>query len=215
MIPSIKNNIAVILAFSLPILLVIGIALSAYWPSFLSTDYDFVYATCDRGVASYYEGHYPYNCVNYLNSRYEVENGKLTIIEVQPPPKEALVVDRPYVILTSRLFRHDSLKNQGREITLAEAQTLKLNELITSPDGVSVESAYDRGVNFFPFFDGSPRSGYYLTKGSKKQKLNLVNEDERNYYDRDNFKFIGWVIPPRLNLDNKHEQRRTFANFNS
>ncbi|MBI4136167.1 MAG: hypothetical protein HY481_01250 [Candidatus Vogelbacteria bacterium] len=195
--PFLKNNIAVILAFALPILLVIGIALSAYWPSFLSIDYDFVYATCDREADSYY---FPYNCANYLNNRYKVENGKLIAVEVPPllPPKS----DRPendeylgHISMTpvTRLFRHDSQKNEGREITLAEAQTLKLNGLITSPDGVSVENAYDRGVDFFPFFGGSSQYGYYLTKGNKRQKLNLVGDDDQYYYGRDNFKFIGWI----------------------
>ncbi len=173
--PFIKNNIAVIIAFLLPILLVIGIALSAYWPSFLSTDYDFVYATCDNR-----RDYYSDSCVNSLSRLYKVENEKLITVDVPPP--------------TTRLFLHNSKNNEGREITLAEAQTLKLNSLITSPDGVSVENAYGHNVEFFPFFGGSSRSGYYLTKGSRRQKLNLVGEDERYYSGRDNFKFIGWVI---------------------
>ncbi|MBI2097961.1 MAG: hypothetical protein HYT46_03455 [Candidatus Vogelbacteria bacterium] len=184
--PFIKNNIAVILAFTIPILLVIGIALSVYWPSFLSTDYDFVYATCDNNGVNRYGNSftYPRDCNSYLNRLYKVENGKLTA---------QLSADESYV---THLFLHDSQKNEGREIALAEAQALKLNGLITSPDGVSVENVYGRDVDFFPFFGGSSRSGYYLTKGNKRQKLNLVGEDERNYYYRDNFKFIGWVIPP-------------------
>jgi|SRR3989338_9771998 len=183
----IKNNIAVILAFALPILLVIGIAISAYWPSFLSTEYDFVYARCDDNnwVDRYRDTlPYPRDCNSYLNAIYKVENGKLAVQEVK------FVGIGSY---SNRLFLHDSQKNEGREITLAEAKALDLNGLITSPDGVSVENAYDRGPEFFPFFDGSSRYGYYLTKGSRKQRLNLVGEDERNYY-QDNFKFIGWVV---------------------
>jgi len=191
--PTIKKNFVVILAFALPVLLVIGIALSVYWPfSFAKTEYDFVYATCDNG-----RDYYPYNCASFLNSLYQVENGKLVVADVSPPKREYLGdTTRPYVRPVTRLFQHNSVKNKGREITLAEAQTLKFNGLITSPDGVSVENGYDRhGGDFFPFFDGGGSSyGYYLTKGSKRQKLNLVGEDNRNYYYRDDFKFIGWII---------------------
>ena len=188
MAPFLKNNLAVILAFALPILLVIGIALSVYLPSsFLSTEYDFVYAVCDnRGIDRYGDSlPYPRDCYSYLNAVYKVKNGKLAVQEVNFEGNDSYV---------ARLFRHDSQKNEGREITLAEAQTLKLSGLITSPDGVSVENGYDRGANFFPFFDGSSQFGYYLTKGGKRQKLNLVGENDRYYYDRDNFEFIGWVI---------------------
>src|SRR3989344_1030921 len=174
----IKNNITVILAFILPILLVIGIALSAYWPSFLSTDYDFVYATCDDGPRTY-----PDNCDTYLDSLYRVENGKLIAGIINPTDKHPI----------PHLFLHDTKNNESREVYLAEATGFHLSELLTSPDGVSVENAYDRSADFFPFFGGSSQYGYYLTKGSKRQKLNLVGENERNYYYRDNFKFIGWV----------------------
>ena len=196
---AIKNHWLVILAFALPILLVIGIALSAYWPAWsLSTEYDFVYATC----GSNYQSSYPYNydCVNYLSNYYQIKNGKLTTIEVKPlgppPPKEPAEVSKPYTPPATHLFLHRSQRNEGREITLAEAQTLKLNELLTAPDGVSVASGYQRGeIEFFPFFNGGgSRYGYYLVKGNKKQKLNLVGEDGRAYYYRDNFKFIGWII---------------------
>lgn len=45
----IKQNIIVLLAFALPILLILGIAASTYLPGVsLSTQYDFVYATCDN-----------------------------------------------------------------------------------------------------------------------------------------------------------------------
>ncbi|MEK7209292.1 MAG: hypothetical protein AAB677_03460 [Patescibacteria group bacterium] len=195
-----KKHLAVILAFALPILLVIGIALSVYWPSWsLSTEYDFVYATCGSNYQSSYP--YNYNCADYLNNYYQVKNGKLTIIDVKPlgppSPRESAETIKPYVPPATHLFRHDSQKNEGREITLAEAQTLQLNELLTAPDGVSVESSYNRGeVEFFPFFNGgSSHYGYYLTKGNKRQELNLVGEEsDRYYYNRDSFKFIGWII---------------------
>ena len=188
----IKEHFIVILAFMLPLLLIVGLAVSTYIPSLLlSTKYDFVYATCGDGTNYYYE----YRCEMYLNSLYTVENGKLLLRDVDPAQDsdndKTPDVAENYV---TRLFLHDTQTNEGREITLNEAQSLDLNKLITSPDGVSVESVYNDSVDFFIFFDGSSNYGYYLTKGRKKSKLNLVNDDDRYYY-RDNFKFIGWVIP--------------------
>ena len=180
-----------IFAFALPVLLIIGIAVSVYWPfQRVTTDYDFIYATCDR-----YNYSHPttYSCFDFLNS-YKVENNKLTILELPlPPTNRPAIVDRPYIMPIARLFLHDSESNEGREITLAEVQTLKLSGLITSPDGVSVSNKYDRGADFFPFFDGGSSYGYYLIKGGKKQRLNLLG-DNNNYYGNDNFRFIGWII---------------------
>src|SRR3989338_764223 len=187
----IKNHFVVILAFILPLLLIGGLAISTYLPSMLlSTKYDFVYATCGAGTNFHYD--YEYGCEAHLNNLYTVENGKLLLRDVNPTQDSdgdgTLDVAENYV---TRLFLHDTKANEGREITLQEAQSLDLNKLITSPDGVSVESGYSNNGDFFIFFDGSSRQGYYLTKGSKKSKLNLVNDDDRYYY-RDNFKFIGW-----------------------
>lgn len=189
-----KKNFALVLAFSLPVLLIVVIALSAYLPSlFISTDYNFVYSLCADGTNNYYS----YRCDNYLQKRYSVVNGQLIVNDIDP----ALDSDDEGIPdvkegYTARLFLHDTQSNQTREITQEEAQSLTLNELITSPDGVSVSSHYDRGADFFLIFDGGSTYGYYLMKGNAKSKLNLINDDNRYYY-QDNFQFIGWVLPGR------------------
>lgn len=189
----IKKNFAILLAFILPVALIIIVALSTYLPSlFLSTDYNFVYSSCTEGT-----NYYPYQCYNYLQKRYSLVNNKLVVNSVDPAQDS----DRDGVPdikenYTARIFLHDTKKNESREITLEEAQTLTLNDLLTSPDGVTVSSNYDRGHDFFFIFDGGSSYGYYLTKGKSRKKLNLINSDNRYYY-RDNFEFIGWVLPGR------------------
>ena len=189
-----KQNFALVIAFSLPLLLIVGIALSAYLPSlFISTDYNFVYSSCTDGNNNYYS----YRCDNYLQKRYSVVNGQLVVNDVDP----TLDSDNDGIPdvkegYTARLFLHDTKNNETREISLTEANTLSLNELITSPDGVSVSSQYDRGADFFLLFDGGSSYGHYLMKGSAKSKLNLINNENRYYY-RNNFQFIGWVLPGR------------------
>ena len=186
-----KKNFAIVLAFVLPVALIAIIALSTYLPSlFLSTDYNFIYTSCAEG-----SNYYPYYCEDYLQKRYSVVNGRL--VENSVEPNQALQrIGTPDVKTnyTARIFLHDTKKNESREITLAEAQTFTLNNLLTSPDGVTVSNNYDRGPSFFLFFDGGSSYGYNLTKGKSRAKLNLINSDDRYYY-RDNFQFIGWVFP--------------------
>jgi len=191
-----KKNFAILLAFILPIMLIAVVALSTYIPSlFLSTDYNFVYTACTEGNNYYY----PYRCDNYLQRRYVVVDNKLVVNPVdmtQDLDKNGVPdFNEKY---TDRIFLHDTKKNESREITLAEAQTLTLNNLVTSPDGVTVSGDYDRngGDFFFIFGGGSSSYGYYLTKGKSKTKINLINDTDQYYY-RNNFGFVGWVLPGR------------------
>ena len=188
-----KKNFAILLAFILPILLIAIVALSTYIPSlFLSTGYNFVYSSCTDGA-----NYYSYRCDNYLQKRYSVVNNRLVANYIDPAQdsdKDGVPdINENY---TARIFLHDTKKNESREITIEEAQSMKLNGLLTSPDGITVSSNYDRGDGFFLLFDQGSSYNYYLTKGKSKSKLNLVNQDDRYYY-RDNFQFIGWVLPGR------------------
>ena len=97
------------------------------------------------------------------------------------------------------VFLHDTQKNESREITLAEAKTLNMDSLLTSPDGVTVSNGYNYsggGDFFFLFGGGRSDYGYYLMKGNSKKKLNLINVSDRSYY-QNNFQFLGWVLPGR------------------
>lgn len=190
----IKKNYLLVLAFALPILLIVIVALSTYLPSlFVKTNYNFIYSTC-----SYNNNYYQYNCNNYLKSHYSVVDGKLSVKDIDPEQdsdKNGIPdVKDPY---TDRIFLHDTLKNESREISLKEAQALTLNELITSPDGLTISSRYDRMSNdLFIFGGGYSSYGYYLTKGKSRSKINLINNNDRYYY-QNNFQFIGWVTPGR------------------
>ncbi len=190
----IKKNFVILLAFILPILLIAIVALSTYLPSlFISTNYNFAYTACTDGA-----NYYSYRCDDYLKKRYEVIDNKLVL----NPVDTTQYSDRKGVPdfkekYTDRIFLHDTKKNESREITLAEAQTLSLNNLLTSPDGVTVSSHYDRGGGeFFIFGGGSSSYGYYLTKGKSRSKINLINSADQYYY-QNNFQFIGWVLPGR------------------
>lgn len=181
-----KENLAILLAFSMPIGFLVIVLIATYLPSFLlTTDYNFVYAACiDKTYDSW---------ANCDESYYIVENGKLSERkdnQSQPPNNDDPVITAP------RIFLHNTKKNEGREITLEEAKKLSLSELVTSPDGVIVSNQYDRGDDFFFLFQGSSSYGHYLTKGKGRSKLNLIGDNDSYSYSI-NFQFVGWVLPGR------------------
>lgn len=188
-----KENFAIVIAFSLPVILILVIALSTYLPSlFISTSYNFIYSSC-TDAANYYS----YRCDNYLQERYSVVDSKLVINDIDPNQDSdndgISDISENY---TARLFLYDTKNNETREITLEEAETFTLNKLLTSPDGVTVSSHYDRKADFLFLFDNDSSYGHYLMKGKAKSKLNLINTEDRYYY-QNNFQFIGWVLPGR------------------
>lgn len=177
-------------AFLLPLFFIAVVFVTSYIPSVnLSTDFNFVYATCSGGNVPY-----SVRCGNYLNSLYDVDEGALKV-ELIPQDLDSdgdtiPDVDENY---QTRLFFHDTDLNESREITVAEAQDFSLRELITSPDGVAVEWEVSSGSGFFLFYNTRSRNGYYLTKGDTRQELNIIGRDERYYY-QDDFMFVGWVL---------------------
>ena len=140
-----KNQLLIVVAFLLPMLFLGVVLIVSVIPSAtLSTDYDFLYATCSDGSPPY-----SYNCRPYLASRFGVENGRL----VERPVPADLDSDRdtiPDVLenYRARLFIHDTEANQSREVSQQEAEQLELLDLLTSPDGVAVEWDRSGGDDF-------------------------------------------------------------------
>jgi hypothetical protein len=184
----IKQNITLILAFLLPLLLIFVVAINAYFPSlFFKTDYNFVYSTCDE--VSY---GYEFGCESYAKSLYSIKNNQIiqnTVDRKQDSDSDGTPdVKENYKV---RLFLHNTEENESTEILLTQAQQMKFNSLLTSPDDVTIAGSYNSGSDFFLFSNGSSY-GYYLSKGKLKSKLNLINDDR--YYAQGNFHFIGWVL---------------------
>lgn len=186
-----KRAVLLAVAFLLPLVFILVVFVTTYIPSrTLSTEFNFVYATCTEGQSPY-----NYYCSNYLQNLYSVENGRLienTVPDDLDSDNDG-VLDRNENYRT-RLFLHDTELNLSEEISFTEARRLTLNERMTSPDGVAVEWQYASGGNFFPFVRYSNQYGYYLTRGSARKKLELINEAQRPYYLND-FMLLGWVMP--------------------
>ena len=165
----IKKNFVILLAFLLPILLIIIVVLIVYLPSlFISTDYNFVYASCTNGNYNYYSN----NCNSYSKSLYKVKENRIVMNDVSGD-QDLNRNKVPDVEENSEphLFLYNSANDESKEITFKEAQKLIISDSLTSPDGVAVEGIWDRGTEFFPFYDYSSDYGYYLTKGKSKKKI--------------------------------------------
>ena len=177
-------------AFMLPLVFIAVVFVTSYIPSAgLTSNFNFVYATCSQGQSTY-----NYYCSNHLLNLYDIENGRLLEQDI-PADLDSdndgvMDINENY---QARLFLHDTANNESEEITFEQAQALTLDERITSPDGVAVEWEYNGGSNFFPFVRYSSRYGYYLTRGNASKELNLINTRNNRYY-RDDFRFLGWVI---------------------
>src|SRR5258705_4715180 len=117
----IKKNFAILLAFALPLVLILIVTFGIYLPSlFVSTYYNFVYVSCANN--NYYP--YDYNCANYSQKRYSVVNNRLVMnpVDTTIDLNKDGIPDYTQSSNNARIFLHDTQKNESREISLAEAE---------------------------------------------------------------------------------------------
>lgn len=167
-----KKNISLIIGMAIPIFMIFLIAGSIYIPSLFAPAprFNFLYVTED----SYGQ-----------NRQYVVENGTLVKYEVKYPEH--------YVPRTPRLFMHDVSANADKEISFEEAQKLKLDANVKSPDGYEVVYGSSE-YGFFPLFfsGGQDYNAMYLKGHNTSKKLELQSSSEGRYYYRDR-RFLGWI----------------------
>jgi len=166
-----KKNITLVIGISIPILMIIFVAISIYLPGFfVSPKFNFLYVSGD----DYYY---------YDQYQYSVQNGELMKNEIKKPE------NRSYEpIKEVKLYVHDVAKNKSREITFEEARSLNLDSNVKSPDGFEI--AYGSHSGSFLFSGGSDYGVRYLTGNNISKKLDLQLAGS-SYYN--NFRFIGWI----------------------
>lgn len=184
----IKKNWVVLVAFLLPVMLILGVTLFLYLPALtVKSDYNFIYATCFDGT--YYYGS---DCGTLLRQRYTVVNNRI-VYNNTPLDVDVYGNKRPVPLnLETRVFVHNTKTNTSKEISVSELQySVLASDLLTSPDGVSISKNSSGGDYFFPFGGSAYSAGWYLTKGSSKKKMNLLNTEDRYYLD--NIMILGWI----------------------
>jgi len=160
-----KKNVPMIVALSIPVLMIVFITVSIYVPAlFIKPNYDFIYSV-GRGY-----------CHGY---RYTVEYEKVIRKEHEIPATGCHATD----ILV--LYYYDVSLNTSNEISFQEAQNFNVNNRRMSPDGFEIVGGGYGGDWFF--FGGSSYYDRYLKKGSFSRKI----LSDRSYYY--NFKLVGWI----------------------
>ena len=183
---------SVILAFALPVILIVGVLISSE-ASFMKakTQYDFVYAVCDRNDNRYYYD----ECSSFLSDVIQVDDaGQFYRGEVNPNRDSnndgVLDKDEGYDI---RFFYHNSAQNETREILERDLAQYTFNPLLISPDGATIEYDYRSGPDVLFVDVGGSGYEYRLVQGNREKTLNLVDGVNNRYRWRE-FEFVGWVM---------------------
>jgi hypothetical protein len=153
----------------------------------MTTEYSFLYASC--GDRSYY----PVTCGAFIHDRYEVAEGKLIAKQAPLADTNADGKVTPEEQYHPRFFVYDTASKISTEMLLVDAQRLSLTGLVTSPDGVHIDSGYSRGGGDFFIFGGSSRYGWYMNRGSAREKIDLIDGAANGYGGDRTLEIISWI----------------------
>lgn len=177
-----KKNITLVIALAIPALMVIFVAASIYLPGlFVKPKTDFLYAVGDTYCSGV--------------QMYKVEGGKIKKLDI--PTTDASGGIRPYPIeknvpapgcKDTKLYYYDVVKNEGREISLGDAEKLKLDGSAESPDGFEVVQG--SSGDGFPFGTSVDYKKRYLKGHNLGKELNILLTEQQAF----SFQFVGWVI---------------------
>lgn len=161
-----QKNVPLIIALSIPVLMIILVAVSVYLPAlFVQPEIDFVFS---MGGGHCYQ------------NKYSVKEGQVIENEIKPPEENSYC----HNYREPRLYFYDVQADKIQEMTLAEAQKFILDPNLQSADGFEVVPG--GGGDIF-FFSGSSYHERYIKKGAFSRKLKT---GACNYYE---FHFLGWV----------------------
>lgn len=208
-----KENLPVIIAIALPVLLILAVAAFAYLPNAgAKPGYNFLYVQNMWPYAYSYQGS---ECTIYKNY-YEIENNHLSRkpfasatstpmnMDVNSSaygrfPVEKVLSPDPasYCSGYSRVVRKDApdvyiyeaATDSARLIPYDEASKLTLVDGVFSPDGYTVGSSYSSS-GFLEIFGGDNNYGIYAMKKNYKVKISIPQSENYGY---GNFGFLAWV----------------------
>lgn len=168
MFKTLKNNISLVLGLSIPVLMILFVAASIYLPRLLAPKpkFDFIY---EARSGSYYSSDF----------QYSIKDERLVRNNIKSREVE------------SKLYLHNIIKNESKEISFEDAQKLLLDSKLKSPDGYEVVGA--NSTNGRPtFFSVYNYDDQYLVGHNVNTKINLPgsNSSDSGSYK---FHFLGWV----------------------
>ena len=171
-----SKNLPLYIALAIPVVLTLAIAATIYFPQLFAPKpaFNFIYSSADN----YYP---PYEFL--------VQNGKIIKKDI-PVPQNQYDTPRSGTV---RLFIQDVQINQSKEISLEEAQNLKISAEHFSPDGFEIFQGrnYNDGF-FFLFYSYGDYNSVYIRGHGYGKKMNTVCTD-KPYYGHP-FQFVGWIL---------------------
>lgn len=201
-----KENLPVVIAIALPILLILVVAIFAYVPkSAQKLAYNFVFLEQSASYAR--AGN---ECVVFKNT-YTVENNAIKLTPLKQPlltdtagrPMSAIdkeiaikarygcYTDSPFLEREApKLYLYNADVDAVEEITFEQASKLQVVGQRTSPDGYTVGYKYVSNGIFELFGSNGNNSGMYATKRDINVPLNLASE---GYYNNSEIDFLAWV----------------------
>ncbi len=195
-----KQNIALVVGLSIPLLMMLIIAGVIYLPRWMNSTppprYDFLYAVGD-GVQyfapqNYYAPAYPPYPTKgvWPKYTYRVLDGKLVRQTTGPVPKEYGTM--PEGDVSPKFYVYHVGTKKSSEITFDDAALYTLDSGVKSPDGFDIVRGQGSGDGF-PFFfgGGNNYNKQYIHKGQYAEELSL-NLPENYYGDF----FIAWITNP-------------------
>ena len=174
-----NKDISLIVGLSIPVAMILFVAASIYLPQLWAPQpqTNFLYSLS----------------TNYYPAKeYFVQNNKIAQPDMTQPEH---IKNTSLPLGEVRLFLHDVVKNESREISFEKAQNLRLDERSVSPDGFETVPGSNSDFFFLFSFSNDDYSSMYLKGHSISKKLNLYKLSPRDNYGYGNiYRFIGWVI---------------------
>lgn len=194
----IKANLSLIIGLSIPLLLILIIAGLIYLPRVFSSvkpQYDFLYAVGDGVTYS--------NGYGYISDTYPLRNGMWpkytykvvgnTLMKVNTATATNEYAKLPITEPSPKFYIHHVAANTNDAVMFEQAEKLKLNTDLHSPDGFTIERGVSNASIFF--YDASASSKFFLKKDAYASELELeLSNTNTYYYSGDQF-FLGWIMP--------------------
>ena len=173
-----KINWVLWIGLAIPAITLIFVAIFSYIPNGFTEKYDFLYYFSDysSGYCNYYDA-------------FSVKDRKISIntnntAPIQRECKNVAESDSP------KIYRFNVSTNQRTQISFTDAQRLKIDNNVLSPDDISVQRGSGYSSGMIELFGGvNNYNTMYLKDGDGK--LKKIDLDQINSY---NFHFIGWVL---------------------
>ena len=169
---NISKHLPLIIGIGVPVVFLLLVFIFSFLlPNvFVNPSYNFLY------IDSYYYDAY------YYDAKFAVQNQKLSFNCTSDQYRNC-----SNVLNRVKFYKHDFSKDANVQITLEDAQQLKLDSSDVSPDGYKFDTKSGSDYFIFPLFGSSSSSGFSIHKGWLSKSVSLNGQ----YYT---INFVGWIL---------------------